>query len=53
LWGEFGVVNRCFKPLVDWRRVAVDVKGETLPCGHYIPEEVPEALLQCMTEFFR
>ena len=53
LWSEFGVVNRCFKPLEDWRRVADDVRGRTIPCGHYIPEEVPEALLQEMLEFFQ
>ena len=53
LWGEFGVVNRCFKPLDDWRAVADDVRGRTVPCGHYIPEEVPEALLAEMLVFFR
>ena len=52
IWGEHGVVNRCFKPIEDWQRVANDVRGRTLPCGHYIPEEVPEALLAEMTEFF-
>ena len=45
LWGEQGVVHRCFKPLDEWRRVAEDVRGAPLPCGHYIPEEAPEALL--------
>lgn len=45
LWGEEGVVNRCFQPLVEWRRVAANVRGETLPCGHYVAEEAPEALL--------
>ena len=53
LWGEFGVVNRCFKPLDDWRAIADDVRGRTVPCGHYIPEEVPEALLAEMLVFFR
>lgn len=52
LWGEFGVVNRCFKPLEDWRVVANDVRGRTLPCGHYIPEEVPVLLLDEMKAFF-
>ena len=52
IWGEHGVVNRCFKPIEDWQRVANDVRGRTLPCGHYIPEEVPEALLAEMTRFF-
>jgi haloacetate dehalogenase len=52
LWGEFGTVNRCFRPLDDWRQVARDVTGHTLPCGHYIPEEAPEALLREMLSFF-
>ncbi|MET0517872.1 MAG: alpha/beta hydrolase [Burkholderiaceae bacterium] len=45
LWGADGVVQRCFDPLAEWRRVATDVRGQALPCGHYIPEEAPEALL--------
>ena len=45
LWGEDGVVHRCFKPLDEWRRVADDVRGGPLPCGHYIAEESPDALL--------
>jgi haloacetate dehalogenase len=45
LWGAQGVVHQCFKPLQEWQRVASDVRGDTLPCGHYIAEEAPEALL--------
>ncbi len=45
LWGEQGVVHRCFRPLEEWRQVARQVEGETLPCGHYIAEEAPEGLL--------
>ncbi|MDC6166232.1 alpha/beta fold hydrolase [Paucibacter sp. XJ19-41] len=45
LWGAQGVVQRCFKPLDAWRRVADQVTGEALPCGDYIPEEAPDALL--------
>lgn len=45
LWGAQGVVHRCSQPLVEWRLVANDVSGEPLPCGHYIAEEAPEALL--------
>ncbi len=46
LWGEQGVIGRCFDPLAEWRRVADDVVGRALPCGHYIPEEAPDALLR-------
>ena len=45
LWGEQGVVHRCFEPLREWRQVAERVAGEALACGHYIPEEAPERLL--------
>jgi haloacetate dehalogenase len=46
LWGAEGVVHRCFKPLDEWRKVAAQVEGQALPCGHYIAEEAPEALLE-------
>lgn len=51
LWGEQGVVRRCFKPLDEWRRIATDVQGGTLPCGHYIAEEAPDALLARVQPF--
>lgn len=46
LWGAEGVVHRCFQPLTEWRLVADTVQGTALPCGHYIPEEAPEVLLE-------
>ncbi len=52
LWGERGIVNRLFKPLDDWRAVANDVRGCALPAGHYLAEEVPDATLRELTEFF-
>ncbi|MBI5254867.1 MAG: alpha/beta hydrolase [Burkholderiales bacterium] len=51
LWGRDGVVQRCFAPLAEWRRVAADVQGAPLPCGHYIPEEAPQALLDAALPF--
>ncbi len=51
LWGEQGVVNQCFEPLEEWRKLAVNVKGQALPCGHYIPEEAPDLLLQQVQSF--
>ena len=53
LWGAEGVVHRCFAPLQEWRKVATDVRGGPLPCGHYIAEEAPEALLEQVIPFFR
>jgi haloacetate dehalogenase len=53
LWGKQGVVERCFDPLAEWRKVATQVEGEALPCGHYIPEEAPDALLGRALPFLR
>ncbi|MFP6557194.1 alpha/beta fold hydrolase [Paraburkholderia sp. B3] len=52
LWGEQGVVGRCFDPLAEWRKVARDVSGRSLASGHYIPEEASAALVKEMLAFF-
>ena len=52
LWGEQGVVHQCFEPLKEWSKLAVNVQGKALPCGHYIPEEAPELLLNQVKLFF-
>jgi len=51
LWGEQGVVGRCFDPLKEWQRVAANVQGGALPCGHYIAEEAPDMLLERVLPF--
>ena len=53
LWGAQGVVQRCFNPLAEWQRVADDVQGGALPCGHYIAEEAPEQLLERVLPFLQ
>ena len=45
LWGARGVVGQVVEPLAEWRRVAADVRGRALDCGHYLAEEAPEPLL--------
>jgi len=52
LWGARGVVERCFEPLDEWRRVADDVRGRSLPAGHYLPEEVPDLVTEELEKFF-
>ena len=53
LWGAEGVVQRCFDPLAEWQQVALNVRGQALPCGHYIAEEAPQALLDAALPFLR
>lgn len=51
LWGERGVVGAQFEPVAQWLKVAHEVSGQALPCGHYVPEEAPEPLLQALAAF--
>lgn len=53
LWGAHGIVGRCFDVLALWRERANAVSGGALPCGHYIPEEAPEALAREALTFFK
>ena len=53
LWGAQGTVGRCFDPLAEWQKVATNVRGQALPCGHYIGEEVPQLLLEHVLPFLR
>jgi haloacetate dehalogenase len=52
LWGERGIIGRCFRPVDEWKRVAADVRGHDVPSGHYIPEEAPDVLVAELEEFF-
>ncbi|MEO7152207.1 MAG: alpha/beta hydrolase [Burkholderiaceae bacterium] len=52
LWGADGVIERCFRPLDEWRRVAREVSGNALPCGHYIAEQAPQKLIDEASAWF-
>lgn len=51
IWGEYGKMHTLFDVLATWRDKAVDVRGHSLPCGHFIPEEAPAALLADLLAF--
>jgi haloacetate dehalogenase len=53
LWGEHGVVAKCFDVMALWRERAADVSGCALPCGHYIAEEAPQRLTEEAMNFFQ
>ena len=52
LWGEKGVVGSTYDVRETWREKATDVRGESLPCGHYLPEEAPELVIERLGAFF-
>jgi haloacetate dehalogenase len=51
IWGEFGKMHALFDVVETWREKAVDVRGNPIACGHFIPEEAPEELLSELLPF--
>lgn len=51
LWGRDGFVGRRYDPLAEWRRHAVDVRGEGLPRGHFLLDESPHETLAALLPF--
>jgi haloacetate dehalogenase len=51
LWARHGVVEVLFDCLRDWREVAEDVRGKSLDCGHFLPEEKPREVLAELRRF--
>ena len=51
IWGKFGKMDSLFDVLATWEEKATSVVGKALPCGHFIPEEVPEELLAEVVPF--
>lgn len=52
LWGELGAMHKLYDVTETWRERAVDVNGWPVKCGHFIPEEAPEATINAFSEFF-
>ncbi len=51
LWGQRGVIERCYDVLELWSARAEQVSGRALPCGHFLAEEAPEETLAALEEF--
>jgi haloacetate dehalogenase len=51
LWGRQGLVGRAYDPLAVWGEVCRDLKGESLDCGHFLPEERPQDVLRALLDF--
>lgn len=52
LWGQDGVIERCFDPLSLWRLRADNVSGHAIPGGHYLAEQYPQSVAAELVRFF-
>ncbi|WP_295556107.1 alpha/beta hydrolase [uncultured Hyphomicrobium sp.] len=52
LWGARGTVGKMFDVLATWREKSESwVSGHVLDCGHFLPEEAPDATLEALLDF--
>ena len=52
IWGERGVVHKMFQPIALWQaQCHGTVTGQTLPSGHFVPEECPAEVAALLRAF--
>lgn len=52
MWGEHGAMHRLYDVAATWADRATDVTAQSLPCGHFLPEEQPTATTEALLAFF-
>jgi haloacetate dehalogenase len=52
VWGTRSMSLRASSPLDTWRPWAHDVREVALECGHFVPEEQPDACAAALVGFF-
>ena len=53
LWSETGYVGRTQNVLEVWKEYATNVRGFSLPAGHFLAEELPDATYEAITGFLQ
>lgn len=53
LWGQKGLVDKLYNVIEVWQGYAEHVEGQSLNCGHFIPEEQPEKTAEILAAFFK
>ena len=52
LWGRKGKIEQWYDPISIWKKYcSAEVKGFGIDTGHYLAEEVPEAIIKCVRSF--
>ena len=52
LWGEIGFVGRAYDVIAEWQKVAHNVRGHSIPGGHFLAEESPDETCDALITFF-
>jgi haloacetate dehalogenase len=51
LWGSNGLIERKYDVLSTWWSRGSNIRGKSIECGHFLPEEAPEDTYAALREF--
>jgi haloacetate dehalogenase len=52
LWGTKGISRIFPDPMEAWEQYASDARGVPIECGHYVPDEAPDAVAAALADAF-
>lgn len=52
LWGRKGFVGRTYDVIAEWEKVALNVTGQPVQGGHFVPEEAPDETANALLSFW-
>jgi haloacetate dehalogenase len=53
LWGSKAFVEELYDPIKVWKEWALNVEGQSIDCGHFLPEESPIETYNAIINFFK
>jgi len=53
LWGAKATVEELYDPVKVWKEWAINVEGQSIDCGHFLPEESPIETYDAIIKFFK
>ena len=53
LWGSKATIEELYDPIKVWKEWALNVEGQSIDCGHFLPEESPIETYNAIINFFK
>ena len=53
LWGSKAFIEELYDPIKVWKEWALNVEGQSIDCGHFLPEESPVETYNAIINFFK
>jgi haloacetate dehalogenase len=53
LWGSKATLEELYDPIKVWKEWALNVEGQSIDCGHFLPEESPVETYNAIINFFK